>query len=81
MDQELEARLSVAGPASAVIQQMNEVERKGFLEMCNQQRVQLLNYIAWDFRHVRFSFYNIIRNNLGIHLVNPTLTHVLLSIP
>jgi len=60
LDQELQARLSVAGgdgssTVSAVIQQQrNEMERRGFLEMCHQQRNQKLSYIAWDFRHVRF---------------------------
>jgi len=57
MENEWEARLSVAGSATAAVQQMNQVERQSFMDMCNQERIHLLNYIAWDFRHVRVYIY------------------------
>ena len=52
MENELDARLSVAGSAITVVQQMNENEKIHFMTVCNQQRQQLSSLIAWEFRHV-----------------------------
>lgn len=53
LDKRLETRLSVAGAASSAVQQMNENERNAFQQSCFQQREDVLNSIAWDFRKVR----------------------------
>ncbi len=52
MENELDARLAVAGSAITVVKQMNANEKAHFLNMCNQQRQRLSSLIAWEFRHV-----------------------------
>mmetsp|Transcript_38820 Transcript_38820/g.116721 ORF Transcript_38820/g.116721 Transcript_38820/m.116721 type:complete len:598 (-) Transcript_38820:64-1857(-) len=48
----LEARASVAGGALSAVQQINESERNDFISKCNQQRQQLHDYTAWQFREL-----------------------------
>lgn len=52
LESNLEARASVAGGALAAVQQINEGERNDFGSKCNQQRQQLVGYIAWQFREL-----------------------------
>jgi hypothetical protein len=52
LESNLEARLSVAGAATAAVAQMNDRERASFLESCQRQRQQLLQSIAWEFRQL-----------------------------
>lgn len=52
LEANLEARLTVAGAAASAVQQMNENERQEVLASCNQQRQQLMGYLAWEFRQL-----------------------------
>jgi len=52
LESNLDARLSVAGPARGAVEQMNANERKGFEASCSNRRRQLLDKIAWDFRQI-----------------------------
>lgn len=54
METALESRLSVAGNAISIIEQMNAGEKTRFITMCNQQRQQLYSLISWEFRYVSF---------------------------
>jgi hypothetical protein len=47
-----DARLAVAGAASAAVQFMNDNERKGFEESCSQRRQAVLSEYAWEFRNL-----------------------------
>jgi Skp family chaperone for outer membrane proteins len=52
LESNLEARASVAGIASAAVQQANEHERNQFRTQAAAQREQLSASIAWEFRKV-----------------------------
>lgn len=46
------ARLSVTGALLSAVQEVNTTEKREFINICNQQRQQLLVNISWEFRHL-----------------------------
>jgi len=46
------AKLSVTGALLSAVQEVNTTEKKEFIDICNQQRQQLLVNISWEFRHL-----------------------------
>lgn len=46
------ARLSVTGALLSAVQEVNTTEKREFIDICNQQRQQLLVNISWEFRHL-----------------------------
>ena len=48
----LDERLSVAGAAADAVRSINQTERQGFENSCNEQRKKVLNDIAWEFRQL-----------------------------
>ena len=76
MEEDLEARLKVAGAALAAVQQINANEKESFLAACNQQRQQLEAQIAWEFRQL-LSTQQLLLTNAGIPEFNgPTAASI-----
>jgi len=46
------AKLSVTGALLSAVQEVNNTEKRQFIDICNQQRQQLLVNISWEFRHL-----------------------------
>jgi len=46
------AKLSVTGAVLSAVQEVNTTEKRQFIDICNQQRQQLLVNISWEFRHL-----------------------------
>lgn len=53
LEDDLDARLEVAGGARSAVEEMNVAERREFLSSCKRRREDLHIYLCWEFRHLQ----------------------------
>lgn len=53
LEDDLDARLEVAGGARSAVEEINVAERREFLSSCKRRREDLHIYLCWEFCHVR----------------------------